>query len=220
MLRRPLPILAMAAALGLALLLNLLLFLLIPFLSQISLERRPERLSTAFTFKKMHRQPPAPPPKELPKEPPPPKDLPEKLLAAPRRQAAPPPSPAITAPVPRFEAAVSDLRFGTMSFAQIGPPPSEFDISQVDTMPQAISRPDPVYPYQARQKKIGGLVLLKFLVSREGRVERIEVVESKPPGIFDEAARRAVSTWRFRPGLLDQETVATWVTMPLKFTID
>lgn len=94
---------------------------------------------------------------------------------------------------------------------------AEFDVSQVDTIPQIINRTEPVYPYRARQKKINGIVVVKFLVTKDGRVEQASVVQSNPSGVFDEAALLAVSSWRFRPGMLENEPVATWISMPISF---
>lgn len=204
-----------------ALAINLLLFLLIPFLSQISADRQPEAIKSAFTFNNLRQnQPPPPPEKEL-KPPPPPRDLPKPPPANPlaQKQASPPKTPALNTPMPQFEAAVSDLKFGTMAFTGVAAPQTEFDISQIDTMPQIISRREPVYPYRARQKNINGMVLVKFLVTKEGTVQQASVVQSNPPEVFDEAALQAVGSWRFKPGMLDKEPVSTWISMPIKFQI-
>ena len=200
---------------------NVLLFLLIPLLSQISAERQPESIKSAFTFNNLRQsQPPPPPEKEL-KPPPPPRDLPKPPPANPlaQKQAAPPKAPPLNARMPQFEAAVSDLKFGTMGFAGVSAPQTEFDISQIDTMPQIVSRREPVYPYKARQKNMNGMVLLKFLVTKDGTVQQATVVQSNPVDIFDEAALQSVSSWRFKPGMLDKEPVATWISMPIRFEI-
>jgi protein TonB len=86
-------------------------------------------------------------------------------------------------------------------------------------MPEVISRINPIYPYKARQKGINGMVVLKFLVTGEGRVAQVSVEQANPPGVFDAAAIQAVNQWRFKPGILDREPVATWITVPLKFQI-
>jgi len=216
------PSLRFGTALAGALATNILLFLLIPLLSHISAERQPEVISRAFTFNNLRQSPPPPPPETQPKEPPQPKELPKTppVNAMSRSQTPPTKTPMLALNQPQFEAAVGDLQLGTMAFTPVAPPQSEFDISQVDDMPQVISRRDPVYPYNARQKNISGMVLLKFLVTKEGEVQQVSIVQAKPPGVFDEAAKQAVSTWRFKPGTLDNEPVATWVTIPLKFQIN
>jgi len=204
-----------------ALAINLLLFLLIPLLSQISAERQPESIKSAFTFNNLRENPPPPPPEQELKAPPPPRDLPNPPPTNPlaQKQSAPPKSPPLNPQMPQFEAAVSDLKFGAMAFSGVSAPQSEFDISQVDTMPQVVSQREPIYPYRAREKNLTGMVLVNFLVTREGRVEQASVVQSNPPEVFEEAALQAVSSWRFKPGMLDREPVATWISMPIKFEI-
>lgn len=204
---------------------NILLFMLIPLLSHISAEKQPEAVNQAFTFNNLRQSQP-PPPDTPPKEPPKPRELPKTppvATAMGRSQSSPAPkSPAMSASPPQFEAAVSDLEFGTTSMAfstPVAAPQSEFDISQVDAMPQVISRRDPVYPYSARQKNLSGIVMLKFLVTPEGNVQQVSVVQSNPPGVFDDAAIQAVSAWRFKPGTLDGEAVSTWMAIPLRFKL-
>lgn len=205
---------------------NLLLFMLIPLLSHISAERQPESIKQAFTFNNLRQSQALPPPDTPPKEPPPPRELPKTppvATAMGSSQSSPAPkSPAMSVSSPQFEAAVSELNFGTAGMAfstPVAAPQSEFDISQVDAMPQVISRRDPVYPYSARQKNLSGIVILKFLVTPEGNVEQVSVVQSNPPGVFDDAAIQAISAWRFKPGTLDGEAVSTWMTIPLRFKL-
>jgi protein TonB len=50
-------------------------------------------------------------------------------------------------------------------------------------------------------------------------VAQVSVEQANPPGVFDAAAIQAVNQWRFKPGILDREPVATWITVPLKFQI-
>lgn len=215
--KRPLLVTALAAAVAT----NLVLFLLIPLLSQIDGNADEETMRSAFTFNNLRQAPPPPPPEEQHKQPPPPKELPKTPPALPTRSQQPPPkAPPMQMPQPQFEAAVSDMKLGGMAFNPVSAPQSEFDISQVDTMPQVISRREPVYPYKARQQKVSGVVMVKFLVATDGSVHQASVVQANPPGVFDEAALQAVSSWRFKPGMLDQSAVATWITVPIRFAIN
>jgi len=210
-----------AALLG-TIAINMVLFLFIPLLSSITNDDHSQSAPSAFTFNTLRHAPPPPPTQEHKKQPPQLRELPK----APPAQAARPKqmktlkTPQITAPQPQFEAAMGDLGLGGMAFTPVGAPQSEFDISQVDTMPQVISRREPIYPYSARQKQISGMVILKFLVSPQGAVQQISVVQSNPANIFDEAAIQAVSHWHFKPGMLDQAAVATWITVPIQFTLN
>lgn len=57
----------------------------------------------------------------------------------------------------------------------------------------------PQYPAEAAAKQIEGYVTVGFRVAADGSVEDLRVIESQPPQIFDQAARRAVSRWNFGP---------------------
>jgi periplasmic protein TonB len=64
---------------------------------------------------------------------------------------------------------------------------------------QLLSGAGPVYPSEARAEGVEGHVVVRYDVDDQGRVLNARVVESSPGGVFDEAAVRAVSSWRFRP---------------------
>ena len=200
---------------------NMVLFLLIPLLSQIDGRVEEETMRSAFTFNNLRQAPPPPPPEEQHKQPPPPKELPKTPPALPTRSQQPPPqAPPMQMPQPQFEAAVSNMKLGGMAFNPVSAPQTEFDISQVDTMPQVISRREPVYPYKARAQQISGVVVVKFLVATDGSVHQASVVQANPPGFFEDSALQAVSSWHFKPGMLDQSAVATWITVPIRFALN
>ena len=61
----------------------------------------------------------------------------------------------------------------------------------------------PIYPQELKNSGIEGYVTLKYDVSTEGKVMNVRIVESDPPRVFDESARRTLSTWRFSPELAE-----------------
>ena len=68
-----------------------------------------------------------------------------------------------------------------------------------DVVPaKIIKRVAPVAPpgISARQS---GFVVVKFNIAANGRVGDVEVVESSPNGVFDDAARAAVRKWMYEP---------------------
>ena len=65
--------------------------------------------------------------------------------------------------------------------------------------PQFIGGADLVYPTAARATGIEGRVVVRYDVTVAGTVADAVVVESEPPGVFDDAALAAVRSWRFRP---------------------
>ncbi len=68
-----------------------------------------------------------------------------------------------------------------------------------------VFRVSPRYPHRALQRGIEGHVLLEFTVTKTGSVQDAKVIESFPPGIFDRAAIRAASKFRYEPKVVDGE---------------
>ncbi len=90
---------------------------------------------------------------------------------------------------------------------------------QLDGPLMALSRVPPVYPLVARHKRIEGWVKVKFRVTHRGTVERVTILEAHPPGVFDRAVLRAVSSWRFKPGTVGGRPVETWAQSTLEFKL-
>jgi TonB family protein len=85
--------------------------------------------------------------------------------------------------------------------------------AELDARPRLRSRIDPTYPQVAPPD--GGYVLLRLLISEEGRVERALVVVADPEGYFEKAAAEAFAGARFSPGRLGGVAVKsqTWIEM-------
>lgn len=206
----------------LSLMFNLLLFLSIPLLSHLSTERQQTEVSSAVAFRKPTRVQPQEPldsprkpelqkPKKMPRVPQP---------AGMQRTSVSAPRPQLSMNAPDFAMASQDLSMGIAAVAAAVSPRSEFDLSEVDTQPQLVRRISPVYPFAARQKGLAGIVVVKFLVTEDGKVTQASVVEANPVQVFEQAALEAVSKWRFDAAQLDGETVATWMIVPIRFQMD
>jgi TonB family protein len=61
----------------------------------------------------------------------------------------------------------------------------------------------PIYPARAQDSRIEGWVELDFTVTENGQVQGVQVHAASNPGIFDDAAIKAVSQWRYQPFLRD-----------------
>ena len=95
-----------------------------------------------------------------------------------------------------------------------------YDQGEVDQMPIAILKIEPIYPYRAKRLNINGKVDVKFLVNEQGCVSRIQILKSTPPGIFDQSVRRSLASWRFAPGKLSGSAVSTWVITTIEFKLE
>ena len=80
-----------------------------------------------------------------------------------------------------------------------------------------IFRVQPVYPPLARQARVQGTVLLRAIISREGRIENLQVISGHP--LLVQAAIDAVSRWRYRPCYLNGEPVEVETEVTVNFTL-
>lgn len=96
----------------------------------------------------------------------------------------------------------------------------EYNAADVDTKPKLIRMGRLAYPPLAKRTGVEGKVLVHVLISAKGKAEKMEVVESEPEGVFDEAALNSLKYSQFRPGIKGGETVATWANVPVTFTLE
>ncbi len=76
---------------------------------------------------------------------------------------------------------------------------ANFGLSSTDGEYLPIVKVAPMYPARAQSQGIEGWVLLSFTVTEAGTVIDPKVLESQPPGVFDEAARKAVLKFKYKP---------------------
>ncbi len=134
-------------------------------------------------FVKLPEPPPPPPQPPPPKQkPPPPKQKPEppkpeepKPLPLPEPEPPPPPPP------PKPEEPPPD-----------DPPP--------DKKLPPVKKVRAVYPKDALSQGIEGEARARLKVGTNGKVLNVEIVESKPPGVFDYAVIKATKQYVFPPG--------------------
>ncbi len=84
------------------------------------------------------------------------------------------------------------------------------------TVPQVIFNPEPSFSDEARKSKSQGIVLLLVVVGKDGHPYNIRVGQSLGMGL-DEKAIEAVNRWRFRPGTLNGQPVATQIAVQVDF---
>jgi protein TonB len=141
-----------------------------------------------------------------------------KNLQTPQSEKTP---PKINIDLPRIDINAklpSGLDIG-MSTWNISPAKSEYGIGEVDQIPMATFQIPPDYPYHAKRQGTEGVVSIRFLVTKEGTVSSFSVLKATPEGVFDEAARRSVLRWKFKPGVKGGEAVNTWVEMDIEFDL-
>ena len=75
---------------------------------------------------------------------------------------------------------------------------------------------NPVYPEAARQAGASGVVRLRIVINKEGKVRDIRVVNSVGLGL-DVAAMEALKQWMYQPTLLNGEPVEVSTTVDVNF---
>jgi protein TonB len=79
--------------------------------------------------------------------------------------------------------------------------------------------PPPHYPKTAKRRGYQGTVILEILVTIEGKVADIKILESSGHKILDKAAKKSAEKWSFEPGYEGNKKVEMWVEVPVTFTL-
>jgi len=85
--------------------------------------------------------------------------------------------------------------------------------------PVAIDRAEPNYTDTARKARIAGVVIVEAIIDKQGNVDNAKVVKGLPGGLSEEAVK-AVRKWKFRPGTLNGEAVATIFNLTVTFQLN
>ncbi len=75
------------------------------------------------------------------------------------------------------------------------------------------------YPTVAAENGIQGRVLLRFVVSKTGNIENIQVLRSPDPSLEQEAIRVVKSMPKWVPGEKNGENVSVYFTLPITFRL-
>jgi protein TonB len=203
------PMLARALALGVALLVTALLALAIQRLvTPVAPSLAPREVPDLDNFIRLI--PPPPPEEDLERQrlpdPPPlaerppeetldPEDLAERPTAPPSPGPLSPPVPDLRIPLRATDAGPWLGALAPTEGARRGGGEDGLGGAWLPVLPSV--RMQPEYPFRARRRGIEGQVLVAFDVTADGATQNIEILEAKPPGVFDEAVLKAVRQWRF-----------------------
>jgi protein TonB len=94
-----------------------------------------------------------------------------------------------------------------------------FDISKLDQIPEAISRPPPQYPFEMRRAGISGQVVVMFIVDANGDVRNAYAASSTQHD-FEQNAVAAVAKWKFKPGRKNGRNVNSYMQVPIVFSLN
>jgi protein TonB len=166
-------------------------------------------------------QPLALPPRESPTPfPPTPASLPAPASPAAPASASPAPVAATAATAPPSPANVGPTSPSALPSLPLGIDTTWYQARQVDSHPRAMGRIEPAYPEEARRGNVEGSLKLMVKIDDLGRVISVEVVEARPPGIFDRAALDAFRDARFQPAMKDGRPVRYQAYMRVDFKLE
>ncbi len=92
-----------------------------------------------------------------------------------------------------------------------------FTADTVDTPPKVSNQVPPKIPMAARRKALTGFVKVRYLITENGSVERVKVVEASPQGVFEEGVVAALNQWTYEPAGYQGESVRISVTKTFRF---
>jgi len=158
------------------------------------------------------------------KDPPPPPPKPKR--EPPQRQRSTEPTP----PMVSLDSSLSGIDFGLPGFSSDDLNDLQDELlgdtrdvvmtdDSVDSPPRPTYQAPMDYPKKARSKGVEGYVVLSLLISATGEIEKVQVLESQPSGVFEEAAREAVRNWQFEPAQYQGRNVKVWARQRVRFDL-
>jgi protein TonB len=179
-----------------------------------SLSEAPDRdqVRTDTSFAVQKQQPPPPPPRPQ-REPPP------------RKRSSEPAPPMVS-----LDSSLSGIDFGLPGFnaSDLNDLQDQLlgdtrDVvmtdDSVDSPPRPTYQAPLDYPKTARSKGVEGYVVLSLLISATGEIEKVQVLESSPSGVFEDAALQGVRNWRFEPAQYQGRNVKVWARQRVRFDL-
>jgi protein TonB len=87
----------------------------------------------------------------------------------------------------------------------------------LDVYPIPLVRVAPPYPEEAKRARIAGAVTLLVLVDEFGRVSAVNVLDARPEGVFDAAAKDAYAAAVFSPASRHGHAVRSRLVIQVDF---
>jgi TonB family protein len=95
--------------------------------------------------------------------------------------------------------------------------PTALKVGGAISPPRRLVNVNPVYPPDAKEARVQGVVILEVLIGQDGKVENSRILRSIP--MLDQAAADAVRQWEFTPTLLNGNPVKVVMTVTVNFTL-
>ncbi|TAK15764.1 MAG: energy transducer TonB [Acidobacteria bacterium] len=83
--------------------------------------------------------------------------------------------------------------------------------------PERVKYVPPVYPDDAQQAKVQGIVILECIIDEDGNIAQAKILKGVP--LLDQAALDAVLLWKYTPTLLNGVAMPVVMTVTVNFTL-
>lgn len=209
---------AIGCAVCATVLLNLLFFSLLPYLTQVEDDIVARSLAPVVSVVRMTPAPP-PPVQKASQKPPEPAQQTQQVVQ--KRPA--PPTPKLKLDLmlqPEFSRVPAKVSLPEIQLTQLEALPEIFDGSALDQPLTPLAQSPFIYPMRAKRLGIEGWVKIRLLISKEGNVEQLEVLEAQPPDVFEATVERGVKLWRFSTGTINGQPVRSWVVTTIHFELE
>lgn len=165
--------------------------------------------------------------RKLPDEPPPPEQPPQTPEISVQSVAAPQSTPQLSMNMPSLSMPLNNTGgpyLGTPGPSSpgvggdgIGMMDSNVGVMDSEVVP--LVQVPANYPRNAKQAGLEGYVKLEVEIRPDGSVSTAKVLESKPPRLFDQAAKDAIMRWQFKPKMVDGKNVSQKATQIIEFKL-
>jgi protein TonB len=82
------------------------------------------------------------------------------------------------------------------------------------TRPSLVSKQEPAYPREALVAKVGGLMLVKCIITVEGALRSCRIVKGLP--FMDQPVLQALASWKYTPVLFQGKPVSVEYVIPVR----
>jgi protein TonB len=158
-----------------------------------------------------------------------PKSIPKEIAVI-KEEELPPPSSAVGGVVGGMAGGMAGGVLGGIigSVPMAAPPPPPPPVKQAAAVQRIrvggnvqqaklVRQPKPAYPPLAKQARIQGVVHLQAIISKDGTIQKLEVIGGHP--LLVPAALEAVKQWVYQPTLLNGEPVEVITQIDVNFTL-
>ncbi|OQY23736.1 MAG: hypothetical protein B6I37_04915 [Desulfobacteraceae bacterium 4572_35.2] len=199
--------------------LNLVLFSVLPYLTRVEDDLLVRTLSPAISVVRVAPVKSPPPRQQANKKPP--EAVKQVQQMAQPRPAQPTPELKLDLMLqPELPRALGSVALPEVQLARLAPLPEIFDSAALDKPLTPLAQSPFIYPLRAKRLGLEGWVRIKLLISKHGDVEQVTVIDAQPKDVFESTVERGVKMWRFSPGTVDGEPVRSWVTTTVRFELE